>query len=437
MDRYVFYQLTLWIPSSLTKLDIHTLTPPTAFWTLSLSLNDSQTPTLSASQPDATLQQLGIRSGDLIWVHSPCHPHLPQPMEEDGPSTSTPPPTNSSMGDKISAVLLEVLDSNQDLLHSHPASFLLFIVHATMLETGFILSPSPSSSLSSSSQNQHHHHLSLSKDCWVSPSLVKLHYTWPDIPTIPIACTLQCSFISSTVLVALFTPGGHERHLLLDLSTLKTADSVGSRSSSSSSTILSSTFSTSSIQNLWREVKDTLSYAMLISIHIEAGLQLPPCLSSLPIETIKPILTLLQPIQLAALSATCREFRNLASMDDLWKPFFIRDFPQATPYLLEVVVERGYKVAYGRAVEQEKEAEGARRRWYFNPPLPRLGGGGGDQPPFYPPRFPGIIGGDYDRLPRGTFPSGSGVRGGFAFGRRGFWLLNTFCCCCTTCKHAI
>lgn len=77
-------------------------------------------------------------------------------------------------------------------------------------------------------------------------------------------------------------------------------------------------------------------------------------------------------------------------------------------------------MAYGRAVEQEKEAEGARRRWYFNPPLPRLGGGGGDQPPFYPPRFPGIIGGDYDRLPRGTFPSGSGVRGGFAFGRRGF-----------------
>lgn len=172
-------------------------------------------------------------------------------------------------------------------------------------------------------------------------------------------------------------------------------------------------------------MKDTLAYAMLISIHTEAGLQLPACLSSLPVETIKPILTLLQPIQLAALSATCREFRHLASTDGLWKPFFTRDFPQATPHLLEMAVEKGYKAAYGRAAEQEKEAERARRRWYFNPPLPRLGGGGGggDQPPFYPPRFPGMIGGDYDRLPGGSFLGGSGVGGGFGFGggrRRGF-----------------
>lgn len=104
----------------------------------------------------------------------------------------------------------------------------------------------------------------------------------------------------------------------------------------------------------------------------------------------------------------------------------MRDFSAATPYLLEMAGERGHKAAYGRAAEQEKEAERARRRWYFNPPLPRLGGGGGgrgvvnDQPPFYHlprPRLPGMIGGEYDRLPRGTFLGGGGFGGG---GRRGF-----------------
>jgi hypothetical protein len=129
----------------------------------------------------------------------------------------------------------------------------------------------------------------------------------------------------------------------------------------------------------------------------------------------------LQAQDLAALACTCTPLRHLASVDPLWEPLTKAEFPQTTSSSATRAEagRKGWKWVFGAEWLRCKALQRARARAIYHVqqapgfpyPFPGLGPG---RRPFHPP---GIIGGDYDRLPQGFI--GGGMTPGFMVGGGG------------------
>ena len=188
-------------------------------------------------------------------------------------------------------------------------------------------------------------------------------------------------------------------------------------------------FSSAFRQHVWNVLKDRIALPSFKVACVAAGLpNLPPELPTLPAEVKFTIIRHLDALDVAALGSACVEMRHVTSTDEVWKPLFERDFPNAaTPH---AVTTRGYKWVYGVTYAEKKREQQQRRQRRFLMPL----GGGyfGGRPPFYPPPplhgGPRITGGDYDRFPflpggggggdGSSFPGGGHFSGGGFGGRR-------------------
>ena len=166
------------------------------------------------------------------------------------------------------------------------------------------------------------------------------------------------------------------------------------------------------LSSVWLALKDGVALPMLAACAAAAGLPPPAGLASLPTELKARVLTCLVPLELAALACTCTEFRYMAASDAVWEPLFRAHFPSPPVFIEEQAARRGFKWAFGHcwAERRRREEDLARsRRRRFAPAVPHFG----PRPPFYPPHappgFPGIIGGDQDRLP---FLGPTGIHGG-------------------------
>jgi F-box protein 7 len=79
---------------------------------------------------------------------------------------------------------------------------------------------------------------------------------------------------------------------------------------------------------LWKIVKDELALPLLIDLCDKAGLDLPPCFMTLPVELKLLIFDYLPGDDLAKMCCTCSTLQDLASNDELWKKKFEEEFGQ-------------------------------------------------------------------------------------------------------------
>ncbi|KAK2664809.1 hypothetical protein Ddye_003383 [Dipteronia dyeriana] len=76
----------------------------------------------------------------------------------------------------------------------------------------------------------------------------------------------------------------------------------------------------------WKMVKDGLALPLLIDICERTGLNLPPCMMRLPTELKLKILESLHAVDIAKMGCVCTEMRYLASNNDLWKQKYAEEF---------------------------------------------------------------------------------------------------------------
>lgn len=113
----------------------------------------------------------------------------------------------------------------------------------------------------------------------------------------------------------------------------------------------------------------------------------------------------------------------MASAEELWERLYAAEFGAPRPSERVGLGRVGLKRAFGQAWADRARMRRQRRR--FMPGLPQPGGGPLLVVP-HPSPFPGIAGGDYDRLPHPFLglPRGGGAGAGgfgslFGTGRRG------------------
>lgn len=363
---------------------------------------------------DAVLHTIGVRSGDLIWIHCDLLPEINDSMPLDSHPLSDEvekvehieqmeldcPSLNR--GEQVPGTLLRVLEHNMQE-ECYPR-LLILTVHAAMLETGFLPSFEEEESIYRVPQH-----------CWQTASVCKIKYKLLEVEKLDPSqvCYLHCSILEGSVLLATEVDDAKRRasihthqvsggaaHKVFSGSAATCAD-IGKDAqhvlmSDNSSSQYKLYADVQQLRDLWILLKDKLTLPAFMSAYSRA--HLPFGLGALPLELKLPILQKLDAYSLAAIGCSCSEFRHLASSDGLWKALYEKDFPNA--HLEGPAGVKGYKAAYGWAAKRRNEMimEASRRR-RFSPALPRLG----PQPPFYPPPFPGfrpgITGGDYDRLP--------------------------------------
>jgi hypothetical protein len=222
-----------------------------------------------------------------------------------------------------------------------------------------------------------------------------------------------------------------------------------------------------SLPRLWRQLKDGLCAPLLAAHHRAAGLPPPAGLLALPLDLlVREVLPRVAlgaaaaaaaPASAAAPTATvalegasrdlascclaCSALRAAASADELWRPVFeaearaplaaaaagggLAPDPSSERSLRLAAERRGWKWAAAALVTERRRRERLARLRQRRSALARPWPGGaigGPRPPFFPapPGFggaPGIIGGDYDRLPGGGGRGGPGL--GFGGGGGG------------------
>lgn len=207
-----------------------------------------------------------------------------------------------------------------------------------------------------------------------------------------------------------------------------------------------------SATSLWNLLKNNIALPAYTSACLSRGTEPPAGLLTLPHPLRMHLFSMLDAMSLASLSCACAELRYSASLDELWEPIVQSTCDVSTiggqqiigtiggmngkreeekqgkekeeekarsgttlmvvpAYVARDVSQYGYKWVYAecyklrRKEEKEKERmqreweeERRRNRWRHPPHVPPFG-----PAPFYPgaaPRgFPGVWGGDYDRLP--------------------------------------
>ena len=124
---------------------------------------------------------------------------------------------------------------------------------------------------------------------------------------------------------------------------------------------------------------------------------------------------------LAALVCMCRGMRHVASSVELWEPLYTAEFGPLKPSERPAMLRIGLKQAFGQAWAERARMRRQRRR-FMQPTLPYPGSGPHALVPS-PSPFPGIAGGEFDRLPHpflGLPRSGGGVFGGSGAAGLGF-----------------
>lgn len=142
------------------------------------------------------------------------------------------------------------------------------------------------------------------------------------------------------------------------------------------------------VHDLWRVLKDEICLPLMISLCQLNGLRLPPCLMALPADLKTKVLEFLPGVDLAKVECTCREMRNLASDDSIWKKLVPK-----FEYYGEGSrgVSKSAKAIFAEAWQANK-----RRQKRPNPSFWNYGWG--NSPYSRPLRLP-LIGGDSDRFP--------------------------------------
>ncbi|PUZ42078.1 hypothetical protein GQ55_9G555300 [Panicum hallii var. hallii] len=376
-----------------------------------LSLNRSEE--LVSPDPAATLPALGLASGDLVFFAlspltvlappaqalprnpSPGSGSAPTAMAGDGGKGSEQPgPGGSSLQVRtVDVVMAEAVDATKgwssfvlrDLkremgnvggAEGTAAGRLVAALHAALLEVGF-LTTDPMGS-----------HLSLPQD-WpsVASKPLAIKYTIPELsPMSPAAeegkvAVLNFSLMGNFVMVYGYVPGAQSEvcRLCLELPRLEPLLYLDSDQLSR--------VQERGILDMWRVLKDEMCLPLMISLCQLNGLRLPPCLMALPAELKTKVLDILPGDDLARVECTCKEMRNLAADDSLWKKFIgkSKNYGEGARGAMSA------KARFGEAWLANKRRQKRPHPIFWNY-------GWGNNPYSRPLRQP-LIGGDSDRLP--------------------------------------
>uniref|UniRef100_A0ACD5TVH6 Uncharacterized protein n=1 Tax=Avena sativa TaxID=4498 RepID=A0ACD5TVH6_AVESA len=401
-----------------------------------LSLNRSQE--LLSPDPSATLAALGLTSGDLVYftlsaelsqppppqilprnpnqdavstgqiaagsksageaggsssvpqaLHvEPVHSSLPrtlqvEPMAYDLPDVvmaEAVHETKRSSSFVIGALKRELEEENASGAEGTVIHRLVVALQAALIDAGF-LSANPLGS-----------RLGLLKD-WSSgaSSTLSVKYTLPElVDMLPQAeegkiVVLNYSLMPNFVMIYGCVPGAQSevRRLCLELPKLAPflyldGNAVGA-------------VEEKEILELWRVLKDELCLPLMISLCELNGLSLPPCLMALPGDLKAKVLEFVPGVGLARVGCTCKELKDLAGDDNLWKRKFeleLNACSEASGW------SRSWKQRFGEAWTR-KVGNSKRQQ---KRPSPRFWDYGWGNSPPSPIRFP-VIGGDSDRLP--------------------------------------
>ncbi|XP_062213802.1 F-box protein SKIP22-like [Phragmites australis] len=386
-----------------------------------LSLNRSEE--LVSPVPTATLPALGLASGDLVFFTlyplkplAPPAQNLPRNLSPGSASIAKAvdrgkcpeqPGTggSSSLAQAVDAnprvpaascppdaVMAEAVDATKgwsscvlrDLkrevenaggAEGTVVGRLVAALHAALFDAGFLTS------------NPMGSHLSLPRD-WPSGALepLTIKYTIPELVTIlPVAeegkvAVLNFSLIGNFVMVYGYVPGAQSevRRLCLELPKLEPLLYLDSHRLSE--------VQEREILELWRVLKDEMCLPLMISLCQLNNLGLPPCLMALPVDLKTKVLELVPGVDLARVECTCKEMRNLAADDNLWKKFVVKfkDHGEGS---------RGRMSAKARFVEIWTANKRRLKR-----PSPTFWNYGRGNNPYCPLSLP-VINGDSDRLP--------------------------------------
>ncbi|KAF0912632.1 hypothetical protein E2562_015306 [Oryza meyeriana var. granulata] len=183
-------------------------------------------------------------------------------------------------------------------------------LHATLLDSGF-LSANPVAVGS---------RLQLPQD-WASGSFipVSMKYTLPElVEALPVVeegmvAVVNYSLMGNFMMVYGHVPGATSevRRLCLELPKLAPLlylDSDEVRAAEERE-----------IHELWRMLKDEMCLPLMILLCQLNNLSLPPCLMALPGDVKVKVLEFVPGVDLARIQCTCKELRDLAADDNLWK----------------------------------------------------------------------------------------------------------------------
>ncbi|XP_047089899.1 F-box protein SKIP22-like [Lolium rigidum] len=406
-----------------------------------LSLNRSHE--LISPDPAAALAALGLASGDLLYFTlsaqlsqppppqplpgnpNPDHPvstrgqvaagsrsageaagssSVPQALHVE-PVRSSPPPTlqvepslpvasdppdvemaeavaatKSSSSFVIGALKRELEANDTSGAEGTAIHRLVVALHAALIDAGF-LAANPLGS-----------RLELPKDwAWGASAMLTVKYTLPElVATLPEAeegkiVVLNCSLMSNFVIIYACVPGAQSevRRLCLELPKLAPLLYLDGNGMGA--------VEVKEILELWRVLKDELCLPLMISLCQLNGLYLPPCLMALPDELKAKVLELVPGVGLARVECTCKELRDLAGDDNLWKrrcELELNTSSEASRW------SKSWKQRFGEAWTRKvgntkrQHKRTSPRFWDY---------GWGSSPPS-PVSFP-VIGGDSDRLP--------------------------------------
>ncbi|CAN6301687.1 unnamed protein product [Urochloa humidicola] len=256
------------------------------------------------------------------------------------------------------------------------AGRLVAALHAALLEVGFIAT------------NPMGSHLSLPQD-WpsVASKPLAIKYTIPEFsPMLPVAeegkvSVLNFSLMPNFVMVYGYVPGAQSEvcRLCLELAMLEPLLYLDSDQLSA--------VQERGILDLWRVLKDEMCLPLMISLCQLNGLRLPPCLMALPAELKTKVLDLLPGDDLARVECTCKEMRNLAADDSLWKKFVLKfkNYGEGSRGSMSA------KAMFAEAWQANKRRQKRPHPNFWNY-------GWGNNPYNRSLRLP-VIGGDSDRLP--------------------------------------
>ncbi|KEH22785.1 F-box SKIP22-like protein [Medicago truncatula] len=224
---------------------------------------------------------------------------------------------------------------------------LVFAVHAFILESGFVRVDHVSGMAISIS------HLI---DDMSSSSMISLRYTLPEILTNGSSHSLNLKIQTLghfvNVYGSLYDDVGSSVHMVyLDKCRFAKPLEFLLMSNSESNACVNVDGDKDEVLELWKIVNDRLAFPLLIDLCDKAGLILPPCFMSLPMELKLVIFEYLPGDDLAKVCCTCSKLQYLASNDELWKKKFEEEFGQSVNGM------RFYKSLYAQYRETKKNSE--------------------------------------------------------------------------------
>ena len=263
---------------------------------------------------------LAIQHPGPVSVAPPAASPISMDIDNAAPETAAVPSsvkaselqTQSTSPAGLQEVVTELVSkvgSGQDLL--------ILTLHAVMLETGFSLVPVGASL----------------EQCWQPTggrTLLRYALAAATGATNPsLVCTLRCQQLGANLLVY----GSCDEDAAgtiyrLNLPVSKHLRPIPAPENRTPAQLLSLF---KNAQQLFVEIKDSLSVPLLSLLCQRAGVSPPPSLILLPLDAKNNILAKLPARDLAAIAMTCSELREAASGDEFWRALFVREFPRESP----------------------------------------------------------------------------------------------------------